>query len=122
MPILEVEIVLKPGEQLAEELALQLADAAASALGSAAGGTWVRLYALPEKHYAEGGGGPPQGVHPVFVKVLQAELAEEEQRAQSAGRLARALAQACRRPVENVHVLFEPAAAGRIWFGGQTGR
>ena len=30
-----------------------------------------------------------------------------------------AIAEACSRPVEDVHILFEPPAAGRIAFGGK---
>ncbi len=37
-------------------------------------------------------------------------------------RLTEATAEACDRPAENVHVIVEPAAVGRIAFGGRVVR
>lgn len=72
MPILEVEIVVGPEEELAPGLAGRLADAAAAVFAIPPGRTWVRLRALPCDRYAEDGGGPPAGVRPVFVSILKA--------------------------------------------------
>jgi hypothetical protein len=116
MPILEVEVVGVP--EAPGGLAGVLADEAARALASP-GRTWVRLRVLPEDRYAEDGGGPPAGVRPVFVRVLRAELPARETLESEALLLAEAVARACRRPVENVHVLYEPPARGRVAFGGK---
>lgn len=122
MPILEVEVVTGPDETAPPDLARRLADAAAEAMAQPPGRTWVRLRTLPAGLYAEDGGGPPAGVRPVFVSVLKARRPAADALAEEAARLAAALAAACGRPVENVHILYEPDAAGRIAFGGELVR
>jgi phenylpyruvate tautomerase PptA (4-oxalocrotonate tautomerase family) len=120
MPILEVEIVLRPGEVLADGLAAALADAAAGAMGTPVGRTWVRLGRIERSDYAEDGGGPPVGVFPVFVRVLKAERPSGDELRAEAARLTDAIARACMRPAENVHVLYEESARGRLAFGGDV--
>ena len=119
MPILEVEIVLRPGEVVDVSLPNVIADATAGALGSRPGGTWVRLRTLSHEHYAEDTGGPPLGVYPIFVSVLKADVPPPDQLAAEVSRLTQAIAQACDRPAENVHILYQPPARGRIAFGGR---
>jgi phenylpyruvate tautomerase PptA (4-oxalocrotonate tautomerase family) len=119
VPILEVEIVLRPRETLPADLAAQLADRAAAALGSQPGGTWVKLRTLAPEQYAEGGGGPPEGVFPVFVSVLKTDLPSPDQLAAEIANLTEAIARACGRRPENVHILYQPPARGRIAFGGR---
>ena len=119
MPVLEVEIVLRPGEVLPSGLAGELADRAGQVFHAPLGTTWVRLRSLEPGSYAENGGGPPQGVSPVFVAVLKRTLPGMEQRRTEAAELAAAVAQACARPVENVHILYLPEGSGRIAFGGK---
>jgi len=110
MPILDVELV---GEPPADgDLARRLADAAGVVLKTPPGKTWVRLRFLSD--YAENGGGPPAGIRPVFVSVLTADASKD-----SAEALATAIAEACGRSAENVHILYEPPARGRIAFGGK---
>lgn len=120
MPLVEAEIVLRPGETLTSNLAGRLADACAEAMGEPPGRTWVRVRGLSPDAYAEDHGGPPEGVHPVFLTVVKARppVAEELQR-EVAG-LTQAIAEVCGRPPENVHILYEPKAAGRIAFGGEV--
>jgi len=119
VPILDVEIVLKPDERLREGLAEEIADAAGEILGSDPGGTWVKLRELPRVHYAENEGGPTDGVWPVFVEVLKGELPQGEEMNIEAGKLAVEIGRICGRPQENVHILYLPAGAGRIFFGGR---
>ncbi len=121
MPILNIEVVVEGGEVLPEDLALTLAGAAAEALEAPPEGTWVKLRPLERPRYAEGDGGPPAGVRPVFVSVLKAELGGSKELEEQAARLTASVGRLCGRPAENVHVLFEPSAAGRIWFGGRAG-
>lgn len=122
MPILDVEIVTAaesahaPG--LPAGLAARLADVAGVVFGTPAGRTWVRLRRLDGADYAENGGGPEPGVLPVFVTVLQLDPPDAGDLATQVGALARAIADATDRPVEHVHVLYEPPARGRIAFGG----
>jgi phenylpyruvate tautomerase PptA (4-oxalocrotonate tautomerase family) len=117
MPILEVEIVVAAGERLAEGMAAALADAASAVFRAPEGSTWVRLHELQAERYAENGGGA--GFVPVFVHVLKAQLPSEKELEHEAAELAAAVASACGRPVENVHIIYEPSAAGRIAFGGK---
>lgn len=119
MPILDVEIVLKPDERLREGLAAEIADAAGEILGSEAGGSWVKLRELPKGRYAENEGGPPEGVWPVFVEVLIGELPQGEEMGKEAAKLAVEIGRICGRPKENVHILYLPAGAGRIFFWGR---
>lgn len=119
MPILEVQIVGDPPTEIREGLAAHLAEAAADVLGSRPAGTWVKLQALPRADYAENGGGPDASIAPVFVRVLLRALPEGEVLRAQAHALARAIAGVCARSVDDVHVLYEPAAAGRIAFGGR---
>lgn len=118
MPILDVEFVGDvDGER--SELAARLADAAGAVFDSPPQETWVRLRFLPEDEYAENGGGPEAGVRPVFVTVLLGSPPDQETLAVKARALCDALSSAAQRPAENVHILFEPSARGRIAFGGE---
>ena len=117
MPILEVEIVLKPGELLTTDIAARIADVAGEALASRPRGTWVKVRALDSALYAENGGGSSLDVFPVFVSVLKSAI-DTEKLKDEANRLAESIAGVCNRPRENVHILYEPEARGRIAFGG----
>jgi len=118
MPILDVQIVLRPGEELPPNLASAIADAAAPVFGAPPGNTWVLVKALPASAYAEDSSPPGEGFIPVFVSVLKARLDPIEKLKEEAMRLSKAIAIACQRPQENVHILYEPEALGRIAFGG----
>jgi len=119
MPIVEVEIVLLPGESIRTGLAAEIADRCREVFSSAPGSTWVKLRAIPCDHYAEEGGGPPDGVFPVFVSVLKARLPAPDALRVEVVRLSAAIAEATERPVENVHIAYLPAGAGRVAFGGE---
>jgi phenylpyruvate tautomerase PptA (4-oxalocrotonate tautomerase family) len=96
-----------------------LAAAAAEALDARPGGTWVRLRFLDAAHYGEGDGGPPSGVTPVFVSVVMARPPTGRRLADAVRRLTGAIAAGVGRSAEHVHVTFEPAAVGRVAFGGK---
>lgn len=119
MPILDVEVVLAPGEDLPPGLAAVLADYAAAVFHSAPGETWVKLRPLAADGYAENSGGPDAGVRPVFVSVLRARWPNPEHRAVELRQLTDAVARACGRPAEHVHVSYAPEAAGRAALGGR---
>jgi phenylpyruvate tautomerase PptA (4-oxalocrotonate tautomerase family) len=110
--------VLRPGERLEPGLAQALASRAREALAAPAGTTWVKVHALAAEQYAEDGG-VPEGVYPVFASVLKAQWVAPEARQQEVDRLTQAVAEACGRPVENVHVFYQPEGAGRVAFGGR---
>lgn len=116
MPILRVEIVGDVSAPVRADLARRIADEAGACLASRSGGTWVRLIYLPAEQYAENG--TPDRVQPVFVSLLQADVPTGDALTEQITRLTHAVATACQRPAEQVHILIEPPAAGRIAFGG----
>lgn len=118
MPILDVTVVGACVEP--DGAAQRVADAAGAALGAPLGTTWVRLRELATESYAESGGAP-EGVQPVFVQLLRAELPEPAARAAVMRAVADAVAGALGRPRENVHVVAEAPGAGRVAFGGELG-
>jgi phenylpyruvate tautomerase PptA (4-oxalocrotonate tautomerase family) len=117
MPIIDVEIVTQRGEHLPPALAAALADALGEAYGAGPGRVWVRLRDLPAERYAENGGGEP--VFPVFVTLREGAPPAPEALAAHVARIAACVARAAGRPVENVHVIVEPAMKGRVAFGGK---
>jgi phenylpyruvate tautomerase PptA (4-oxalocrotonate tautomerase family) len=116
VPIIDVEIVGRTRGHAT--LARRVADAAGEALAAKPGETWVRLRTLSRAEYAESGG-TPAGIRPVFVSVLLRHLPRGPALAEHARVLTRAVAGACGRPSRNVHVLYRPAARGRVVFGGR---
>ena len=117
MPVLEIEIVIRPGEILRATLAKELADAAAAVLISAPGGTWVRLRTLAPDRYAEGPGLSP-AVFPVFIEVLKAAVPDADAMQAEVTQLTSIFSGLLDRPKENVHVIYVPAGRGRVAFGG----
>ncbi|OGC92323.1 MAG: hypothetical protein A2W25_16255 [candidate division Zixibacteria bacterium RBG_16_53_22] len=120
MPILDIEIVLRPGETLRAGLTSEIADRCGEIFRSTKGGTWVKINAIPWECYAENGAGPEDDNFPVFGSVLKARLPEPEAMQAEVTSLTEAIALACARPLENVHIIYEPAAAGRVAFGGKV--
>lgn len=118
MPILLVEIVTRPHEQLRSTLAKELADGAGEIFGSAPGGTWVKLYPITADRYAEGPGEEPDSF-PVLVTILKAKSPSAELLQFEVARLTAAIAETCDRPEENVHLIYSPEGAGRVAFGGK---
>ncbi len=116
MPILTIEIVGEPTEVNRDLLAQTIADASAEVFDAGPSSVWVRIHVLPFREYAENQA--LTEVRPVFVSVLKRSLPAPAARQREAGALAVAIANACNRPQENVHILYEPAGAGRIAFGG----
>ena len=119
MPILEVEIVTRPNENLKPGLAAELANRTGEIFNSPPGTTWVKVRAIPQENYAENGSGEPFEVFPVFVSILKAHLPAPDALQAEASRLTEEIAQVCARPVENIHLFYLPEGAGRIAFGGK---
>ena len=118
MPIADVEIVLRPGEVLRPEMAAELANELGEIFQSSPRGTWVRVRCLPADHYAENSGRPAE-VYPIFVSILKAILPVAHEIDMEVARITGAVAQICGRPSENVHVIYQPEARGRVAFGGK---
>ena len=110
MPLLVVEVV-ELG-QPSPDLVGQLARACAETLESRPGRTWVKLRGLERWQYAENG----PCTRPVFVSLTMA--APPSRPAALLAKLAQTVAECLDRPVDSVHVVLEPAARGRVAFGG----
>jgi len=115
MPILQIDIV-GDASAFGNDLAQRLADAAGEALESRPQGTWVKLQFLPSTNYAENEGA--RDGDPIIASVIQAEPPSGAALERQVAKLANAISEATERPVENVHIVIEPAAKGRIAFGG----
>ena len=113
MPIIDIEIV----ESAIDARTTQaLADGIGKAFGSAPGKIWVRARVLPAEHYAENDTRAPA---PVFVTVTAGAPPEGAELRERIGQIVDVVARVTGRPRENVHVEFQPAARGRIAFGGR---
>ena len=118
MPIIDIEIVLKPNEAIQSQMASELADQLGEIFESPKGGTWVKVRGLVNSQYAENAQ-PSEEVYPVFVSVVKSELPTPDDRQIEVEKLTAAVAQICGRPPENIHVLYEPEGRGRVAFGGK---
>lgn len=118
MPILDVQLVGAVPEEVRRGLAQRIADSAGAVFESGSQETWVKLRFIPPDQYSENDGGPPAGAQPVIVSVLQASPPLAQELADQAAHLTRAIADACQRPPEHVHLIFESAGHGRVAFGG----
>jgi phenylpyruvate tautomerase PptA (4-oxalocrotonate tautomerase family) len=118
MPIVDLELVFDSRNDgaLSREQITGLADALGRIFDSRPAGTWLRVRYLASFQYAENNQERP--AYPVFVTVLKAQLPNQAALEIEMRRVAAAVASAVGRPEENVHVLYEPRAAGRIGFGG----
>lgn len=118
MPIVDVELVLPKGEEIAKTLANSLADALGTAMAVPAGRLWVRLSRRAASHYAENGVPAHLTPHPVFVSVLHAHPPENDARKAEIKGITEAVAACTGREIEAIHVAYAPAGAGRVAFGG----
>jgi phenylpyruvate tautomerase PptA (4-oxalocrotonate tautomerase family) len=121
MPMVDIEIV-GASEAEAAQCAQPVADALGVIFGSGAGGTWVRARGLAAACYAENDESAPAGRDAVFVTVAKREIPANAVLEMEIARVAEAVAAACGRPRERVHVLYEPPLAGRVAFGGRLVR
>lgn len=118
MPILDIEVVARKGEVLPEALARELADDLGRAFEATPGKIWVRLRTLADANYAENESDEAQPC-PVFVSYLASALPEGDELEGRIAQVTEIVARLTDRPPANVHVLVEPAAKGRIAFGGR---
>jgi phenylpyruvate tautomerase PptA (4-oxalocrotonate tautomerase family) len=117
LPILRVEIVERPGTEPDPGLARSLAESAGRVFGSRPGSTWVILTRRSALDYAENG---EEGEHyPVFVRVLVRDPPSGAKLREEVSALTDAIARECGREPSEVHLLYEPAARGRMAFGGR---
>jgi len=119
MPTVDVEFVLSDGQTVSDNIAALLADAAGEVFGSPPGTVWVRLRPLARSCYAENGTAEPEGWNAIFVTVLKAHPPSGDALEREVHALTEAVARICGRDPQQVHVLYQPAASGRIAFGGR---
>ena len=120
MPILDVEVVRTSAQDcIAPELVKQLAHLAGEIFGTPAGRTWVKVHHIDKDLYWENDVAEREGVDPVFVTVLKAQMPEPATLRVECEQLSRGIAEALGRLQQHVHILYLPEAAGRIAFGGE---
>ena len=119
MPIVDIEIVLKPDEIISDEMASEFADELGTIFGSSKNGTWVKVNGIAEMFYAENGG-KEEGVYPVFVSVLKARLPASKEIKGEIDAIVGAVAKICKRDSAFVHVIYQPEGKGRVAFGGKV--
>jgi phenylpyruvate tautomerase PptA (4-oxalocrotonate tautomerase family) len=117
MPIIKLEIVLYPQEELDEALAQKLANALGQIFGTGPNETWVMVRPVEANHYAEND--ETQRYYPVFASVLKGAWPERALLEKEANQLNQVIGELCHRPQAHVHILYETPASGRIAFGGQ---
>jgi phenylpyruvate tautomerase PptA (4-oxalocrotonate tautomerase family) len=118
MPILTVEIVGDGPSPGKPSLAQSIADAVANVIGCGPGQTWVRVHWLQRENYAENDAVMSGRELPVFVRILMRSALVEDALEAQASALTHAIAGVVDRPANLVHLEYEPAAAGRVSFGG----
>jgi phenylpyruvate tautomerase PptA (4-oxalocrotonate tautomerase family) len=119
MPILDVEIVAPdPDQGLPADLTQSLADESAKVFGGPRGTVWVKIRIISPANYAEDYG-KPEDVYPVFVSVLKSQVPEGSALEDEIRRLTQVIASVLNRPQENIHLFYQPDAAGRVAFGGR---
>ena len=120
MPIIRMEVVLEEAEELPEKQVLQaLADGLGECMHSRPGGTWLMASGVPAAQYVENGGPVPAGIRPVFLTVIRHKIPDEETLTAECRKMAALAGEYLDRPADNIHITFEPEAAGRIAFGGE---
>lgn len=117
MPIVDLKVVIPAGTALPEGITKTVAEALAAVFQAPEGRVWVRLEPMAEHLYAENGFG--EGVHPVFITILHADLPHREALAAQALAVSKAVAGCLGRAPEQVHVEYAPPGRGRVAFGGR---
>lgn len=116
MMLLEVEVVgQQAGDPPTEKLAERIAGSVGSVFGIPGGQLLVKLQKISASNFASNAA--PSKTLPVFVRVLvrTKDPAVWPKRAEAIGS---AVSEATSRERASVHVIFEPDATGRIFFGG----
>jgi len=118
MPIVDVEIVLRPDETIRKEIVRELADELGDIFHTQESQTWVKVHALPADQYTENGG-TRDGIYLIFVSIIKSKLPTNEEMQEEVEKITGAIPQICGRSSENVHVIYQPEGRGRVAFGGK---
>jgi len=118
MPIVEIEIVLKPGEKISENQTIATANKLGELFGSKPGGTWIKVRVLEPEFYSENGMGKEK-VNPIFVKILKGQRPQPGTLKSEIEQVVNTISNIYDRHRENVHIIYEEDGAGRVAFGGK---
>ena len=113
MPIIDIEIV---DGTVSREVTQALADGIGRGFAAKPGKVWVRVRTLSADAYAENETGAPR---PVFVTVTASVPPQAQELRSRIAWIVEEVSRLTGRPRENIHVEFQPAAKGRIAFGGK---
>ncbi len=119
MPIFHVDVLT--GDRL-PRVAPDLANDLGALMRAEPGHVWVRLSACHPEDYGENAVAASDVPRWVHVRVILRAVPPEPELAELASQITRIVAQRLEREPDNVHVLFEPPAAGRIAFSGELVR
>ena len=127
MPIVTIETLSDDPDSMddalpdAEQLQ-SLADALGELFGSQPSGTWVRARQQQRAYYAENLIEVSPGMRPVIVEILKSELERGRELELEAAAVCALVAQMLGRRPQNVHVIYQLPARGRVAFGGKLVR
>jgi phenylpyruvate tautomerase PptA (4-oxalocrotonate tautomerase family) len=112
VPIIRVTVI--GDHALAQNAAKRLAEGAGRILNSSPGSVWVNIEQMLDDHYAENA---PEWPRPVFLHLLLREGAPSLQPGQVEALcdLAHTIFHVA---AQHIHLIVEPPAAGRVYFGG----
>lgn len=120
MPIVTLELLQADEDpEVRPEVLQALTDALGTLFQSDAGGTWVKLRYLNRSNYAENHARLCTSIRPVMVEIVHSTLPAQSVLALQAESVCALVAGHLHRPEENVHILYQPDAQGRIAFGGK---
>lgn len=117
MPIVRVEIIGSPVPRT-EKLAPTLAQECSPAFPPNHREVWLQVQLVPGPNWAVSTPSKP-GPGPVFVHVVREVNPRGAQLNREIEGLTAAVARVTGRPREQVYVLYEPSARGRMAFGGR---
>ncbi|MCB1122024.1 MAG: hypothetical protein KJT03_10770 [Verrucomicrobiae bacterium] len=119
MPQLNIDIVFRNKETLKTDAVQRLADAAGKVFDTPPGKTWVKINPVPRQYWAENKTTLGSYVGPVVVSILKRSVPPPDQIEMEVENLTRAIAGILDRPHENVHIIYEADAIGRVAYGGK---
>lgn len=127
MPIVTIETLSDDAHSTDDALPTprelqSLADALGELFGSQPSGTWVRVRQQQRAYYAENQVTVTPDMRPVIVEILKSELDRGSDLDLEAATVCALVAQMLGRRTENVHVIYELPARGRVAFGGKLVR
>lgn len=119
MPQLNIDIVFRNKETLKGDSVQRLADAAGKIFDTPPGKTWVKINPVPRQYWAENLSALDSYIGPVLVSILKRKVPPPDVIELEMENLTRAIARILDRPHENVHIMYEPDAIGRVAYGGK---